>query len=230
MQNPLQRRFTENSTPLLCKLFIEEYERENKDLNSPTCIGLLDGTSAFDVVVNANMIRRLFPIGFSKQSITLINNLYTNASSCIKWKNQISKSMISIEQGVRQGGALRSDLNKVYANPMLDILSNSGLGGKIGNINCCAPTCADDVALFANNPIDTQTMVDIAVDFNTREGYLLQPQQSVVIPINTCKKSKMLEIKDGYWKLDGKDMPIVAQAAHIGIQKLRDKFYTINSK
>jgi hypothetical protein len=49
------------------------------------------------------MIRRLFQIGFSKQSITLINNLYTNASSCIKWKNQISKSMISIEQGVRQG-------------------------------------------------------------------------------------------------------------------------------
>jgi hypothetical protein len=41
----------------------------------------------------------------------------------------------------------------------------------------------------------------------------------VVIPINTCKKSKILEINDGYWKLDGKDMPIVTQSAHIGIQK-----------
>jgi hypothetical protein len=133
--------------------------------------------------------------------------------------------MISIEQGVRQGGALSADLYKVYVNPLLDILSNSGLGGKIGNINCCAPTCADDVALIANNPFDIQTMVDIAVDFRKREGYLLQPQKSVVIPINTCKKSKMLEINDGYWKLEGKDMPIVAQAAHIGIQKSE----TINS-
>jgi hypothetical protein len=53
--------------------------------------------------------------GFSKQAITLMNNLYTNASSCIKWKNQISKSMISIEQGVRQGGALSADLYKVYS-------------------------------------------------------------------------------------------------------------------
>jgi hypothetical protein len=44
-------------------------------------------------------------------------------------------------------------------------------------------------------------MVDIAVDFSKREGYLLQPQKSVEIPINTCKKSKMLEINDGYWKL-----------------------------
>jgi hypothetical protein len=32
------------------------------------------------------------------------------------------------------------------------------------------------------------TMVDIAVDFSKREGYLLQPQKSVLIPINTCKK------------------------------------------
>jgi hypothetical protein len=30
IQNPLQRGFTENSAPLLCELFTEEYERENK--------------------------------------------------------------------------------------------------------------------------------------------------------------------------------------------------------
>jgi hypothetical protein len=66
-------------------------------------------------------------------------------------------------------GSLSADLYKVYVNLLLDILSNSGLGGKIGNINCCAPTCADDVALIANNPFDTQTMVDIAVDFSKRE-------------------------------------------------------------
>ena len=77
--------------------------------------------------------------------------------------------MISIEQGVRQGGALSADLYKVYVNPLLDRLSNSGLGGKIGNINCCAPTCADDVALIANNPFNIQTMVDIAVDSNHKK-------------------------------------------------------------
>jgi hypothetical protein len=27
----LQKGFTENSTPLLCELFIEEFERESKD-------------------------------------------------------------------------------------------------------------------------------------------------------------------------------------------------------
>jgi hypothetical protein len=38
---------------------------------------------------------------------------------------------------------------------------------------------SDDVALIAYNPLDIQTMVDIAVDFRKREGYQLQPAKSV---------------------------------------------------
>jgi hypothetical protein len=59
-------------------------------------------------------------------------------------------------------GLLRSlfDLHKLYINPLLNFLDDSGLGGKIGNINVCAPTCADDVALIAYNPLDIQTVSD----------------------------------------------------------------------
>jgi hypothetical protein len=38
IQNPLQKGFTEDTTPLLCELLIEEFERENKDLKLPTYI------------------------------------------------------------------------------------------------------------------------------------------------------------------------------------------------
>jgi hypothetical protein len=107
----------------------------------------------------------------------------------------------------------------VYINPLLNIPSSTGLGGKIGNINCCVPTCADDVALIANNPLDIQTMVDIAVDFSKGEGYLLQHMKSVVLPVQTAKKTKPLEINEGYWKLDGKDMPVMENTSYIGIQK-----------
>ena len=76
-------------------------------------------------------------------------------------------------------------------NPLLNILSSTGLGGKIGIVNCCAPTCADDVALIANNPLDIQTMADIAVDFSKREGYLLQPMKSVVLPVKQLQRPKL---------------------------------------
>ena len=74
-QNPLQKGFTENSTPLLCELFIEEFERESKDSKLPVYIAMLDGKSVFDVVIHANLIRRLFQIGISKQSILFITKL-----------------------------------------------------------------------------------------------------------------------------------------------------------
>jgi hypothetical protein len=82
-QNLLQKGFTENSTPILCELFIEEFERESKDSKLPVYIAMLDGKFTFDVVIHANLIRRLFQIGMSKQSILLLQNLYQNAKSCI---------------------------------------------------------------------------------------------------------------------------------------------------
>jgi hypothetical protein len=97
-QNPLQKGFTENSSPLLCELLVEEFERENKDLKRPTYIAMLDAKSAFDVVVHANLIRRLHQYEFSDQSILLINSLYENAVSHIKWKNLMSEQNFKIER------------------------------------------------------------------------------------------------------------------------------------
>ncbi|CAC5419306.1 unnamed protein product [Mytilus coruscus] len=129
-QNPLQRGFTENTTPLLCELIIEEFERESKDLKLPTYIALLDG-----------------------------------------------------------------------------------IGGHISNISCCAPTCADDVAIIANNPIELQTLINIAVNFSRREGYTLQPTKSVILPVNTSSRS--IEIEDNYWHINNNPMPVVDHSSHI---------------
>lgn len=215
-QNPLQRGFTENTSPLIAELIIEEFERENKDLKKPTYIALLDAKSAFDVVVHDNLIRRLFQIGISHQSILILQNLYQGATSCVKWNGKYSDPF-KIDQGVRQGGALSADLYKVYINPLLNLLCESGMGGKIGNINCCAPTCADDIAIIANNPLEIQSMVDISVDFSRREGYILQPTKSVILPVKTT--AKHIEIDNQFWTLDEKPMPVVSNSTHIGIHK-----------
>jgi hypothetical protein len=58
-------------------------------------------------------------------------------------------------------------------------------------------------------------MIDIVVDFSKREGYLLQPTKSVVLPVKS--KCKSMEINEGFWKLNDCNMPIVTQASHIGI-------------
>ena len=51
VQNPLQRGFTEHSTPLISSLMLEEGGRENKDNKEPTIIGMFDAKSAFDDIM-----------------------------------------------------------------------------------------------------------------------------------------------------------------------------------
>ena len=81
-------------------------------------------------------------------------------------------------------------------NPLLDILSKTGLGGPIGDINCCAPTCADDVALVSNNPLELQMLIDIVVNYSKREGYTLQPTKSVILPV---KSPKLVDMGSEFW-------------------------------
>ena len=49
-QNPLQRGFTKNSSPMNCSLIIEESLLEQGDRRQPLYIAFLDAKSAFDVV------------------------------------------------------------------------------------------------------------------------------------------------------------------------------------
>lgn len=60
-------------------------------------------------------------------------------------------------------------------------------------------------------------MVDISVDFSRREGYILQPTKSVILPVKTT--AKHIEIDNQFWTLDEKPMPVVSNSTHIGIHK-----------
>ena len=111
------------------------------------------------------------------------------------------------------GGILSSDLYKVYINPLLNNLSDSYLGMKIGNVNCNASACADDVALMSRR--ETQVMINIAHEFATMEGYKLQPAKSVIINIQPNKRKQSM--MDQEYILGINVMPNVKQAVHLGI-------------
>jgi hypothetical protein len=65
---------------------LEEYERENTDLNKPTVFGIVDAKSVFAVICHSYLIRKLCHMGISKQDILMTDNLYNNAVSKINWK------------------------------------------------------------------------------------------------------------------------------------------------
>lgn len=84
-QNPLQRGFTENSSPMNCALLVEEFYRNNVDLNKPTYIAFMDVKSAFDVVVHPNLMRKLYNQGVDGINWLVINSLHQESVTAVKW-------------------------------------------------------------------------------------------------------------------------------------------------
>ena len=129
-QSSLQRGFTAGTSPLNAALILEEARRESKDKKKPFILVLLDAKSAFDVVNHRNMMRRLYHCGIQDAHWSLINSLHTNATTSVKWRGEVSTPYL-VEQGIRQGGIISTDLYKVYVNPVLKRIQYSGMGIRI---------------------------------------------------------------------------------------------------
>ena len=85
-------------------------------------------------------------------------DLYQDITSKIKWFGGLSDSF-PINQGVRQGGILSTDLYKVYIDPLMNVLKSKRLGLKIGTVYVGCQACADDIALLASSDKELQLML-----------------------------------------------------------------------
>ena len=115
-------------------LILEEYIRDRQDLQMPAYIAFLDAKSAFDVVSHQNPMRKLFHVGIEGNLWTHIGSLHQDAKSAVKWQGQISEKF-RVEQRVRQGGILSTDLYKVYNDSLLDRLTMARNATSIGPVN-----------------------------------------------------------------------------------------------
>ena len=218
-QNSLQRGFTKHSSPMNCSLIVEETIREYKDLRRPIYIAFLDAKSAFDVVSHDSLLRKLFHAGVEGVSWSLIHSLHAETESVVKWNGAYS-DVFKVDQGVRQGGILSTDLYKLYDNGLFDRLQLTSVGCHIGEISCVVPGCADDAAVLAENKRILQLLVDIAVDYSVMERFLLQPVKSVLLQI--FNHLKRCPINDTVVKMKDMPMPIVEEAMHMGILRSAD--------
>ena len=161
---------------------LEEVIRDRKDKGQPEYAVFLDIKSAFDVVSHQSLLRKLFHTGIEGQTWSLIQSLHDNSESVVKWQGSYSQPF-KVNQGVRQGGILSTDLFKVYGNVQLDRMTTSGQGCYIGEVCCAAPTCADDMVVLTDDKVSLQFLLNIAVDNSLMEKYLLQPVKSVLLYI-----------------------------------------------
>ncbi len=157
-QNKQQWGFTEDTSPLLASIMLQEQIYEAIEQKKPLYITFLDVKNAFDVVWHDSLLRKLYLDGIQGGLWMGIKSLYSGAQSAISWEGTLTDAF-PVLQGVRQGAVLSADLYKRFNNPLLNMLSNSGQGGHIGINPVQSPTCADDIALCSQDKIEMQCMM-----------------------------------------------------------------------
>lgn len=210
----MQYGFTESRSPSMATLCVTEataYARDN-DLNM--IVATLDAQKAFDMVNQVKLKLKLFRRNIQGKVWCVIDDMYSGCQERVKWKGMFSETY-EVTRGVRQGGVLSTGLYKVYLDGLLEMLERLDMGCKIGTVNLCDPTCADDLALLSFYPSEMQCMLNVSKSYSEDHYYDIHPIKSTVTLAVSSKKDPVLP--ECTWSLGDAEMPITDSFSHLGI-------------
>ena len=150
--------------------------------------------------------------------VRVIIFVYEEQYAWMKWGNSRS-SLFPIVNGTRQRSILSQALFALYVDELLVELRRLGIGCKVADIFMGAVGFCDDILLMAPTRDGMQVMLDtcqrFAEKFNLRFSTDPNPEKSKTKCIFVCGRSKNLQ-KPAPLLLDGKVLPWVESAAHLG--------------
>ena len=131
---------------------------------------------------------------------------------CIKWGSSISESF-SVNNGVRQGGILSPHLFAIYVDELSTDLNDLGVGCHVDNISINHILYADDLCLLAPCPSALQYLIDVCVEYGTKNDIVYNPSKSecmIVKPAGyTLKCPQVL--------LNGNSLDYVNRVKYLGV-------------
>ena len=175
---------------------------------------MLDAQKAFDVVDHDSLLRRLYLDGICGSDWMLLQNMYSDLTSVVKWEGTLSDPFV-IKQGVRQGGVLSTAQYKRYNNPLLIQLENKFTGAKIGCIRIPHVTVADDLTLMSHSTKEMQVMVPTSGGFANRSRFVIHPKKSCILTY----WDTYLKQHDASYIMNSVEMSQVKHSTHLGIHR-----------
>ncbi|CAC5382904.1 unnamed protein product [Mytilus coruscus] len=189
---------------------LQETVHHYKERNSSIQVTFLDSKRALDTVDHIGLKIKINDLGIHGNLWKLLDHMYRDLKSCVRCNNVVS-TFFSLESGVRQGSALSAKLYLIYINDLIDILSTSGKGAVMLDLNVGCPVQADDIALISPTFAGMQCMIDICYNNSVKWKVEFSPSKSQVLIF-----SKRTETY-GNLKLNTDIIPVCNSVKHVGI-------------
>lgn len=172
---------------------IDDSEKRSKPLYTM----FTDIAKAFDTLPFNAIWLQLRRIGCPKNFITLLQNIYTDATASIVTAYG-ETDPVRLERGVRQGCPLSPLLFITTFQQAIDFTSDSDLGYELKSnygdhsLTISNLAFADDVTLIAEKPKGIQKLLDKFSQVLGNIGLDLNPTKTKLIAFNTDKRPKIL--------------------------------------
>ena len=230
-QAPTQYQGEGSSHELASLLITEAVQHSLFSTKKPVFMLFLDARSAFDTVVIQFLIRNLYTMGMSGNSILYMNNRLLNRISYCEWEQKIMGPIYD-EHGLEQGGCNSSDLYKIYNNDLLNLIQKSNQGVYLGNgLTISSVGQADDVALLSNDVHSLQNILTLTLNYCKRFNIELCAGKTKLLHITNNKINSLVHFNP--ITIDGQTIPFSDQAVHVGVIRasanlphLLDRVYT----
>ena len=187
-------------------------------LGTNPIITLLDCSKAFDTCKFSLLFSRLLDRGMPAIVVRVIIFVYEEQYAWVKWGGSRS-SLFPIVNGTRQGSILSPALFALYVDELLAELRKLGIGCKVADVYMGAFGFCDDLLLLAPTRDGMQIMLDTCKRFADNHNLQFStdpnPAKSKTKCIFVCGRAKKA-VKPVPLVLDGKELPWVESALHLG--------------
>lgn len=172
--SPQQKGFTSHDGCLehnfIAQTSIDDARRDGKEI----CMAWLDLANAFPSVPHAHLFGVLDVMGMPPELLTVIRDLYTNATTRVMTAAGLSDP-IPIRAGVKQGCPLSPIIFNIGMEPLIRSVTAMRHGYRLGPERVSLLAFADDVMLLAENEIALQSQLDTACEVAEWSGLQFKP-------------------------------------------------------
>ena len=213
----LQFGYQDNTSTSMCTWLVvetvEHYLRQGSNIYA--CV--MDMTKAFDNVKHSTLFHKLDEKGIPPIILRLMIQMYETQKANVRWGNNLSETF-TLRNGVKQGAVLSPRLFCVYMDALFGVLRKRRTGCWIGDAFVGIVGYADDLLLLSPTMDGLQEMVSSCEQFANAHNLKFSSHDNLKKCKTKCiafssskRKGDLMKIK-----LDGKVLPWVESAKHLG--------------
>ena len=214
----LQFGYKEKTSTTQCSWLVMEVAQYYLRNGTKILVTLCDCSMAFDKCKFDILFNKLLDKGVPAIVVRVLIFVYEEQVAWVTWGN-VKSQQFGILNGVRQGGILSPILWNVYCDGLLVLLRDLGVGCHLAGTYVGAAMFADDLALLAPTRSAMVAMLAVCEKYATDHNIVYSTD-----PNPKLSKTKVLYMCGSMTcrnypapvQLNGRDLPYVTTAAHLG--------------